>query len=140
MLNDNFYYTFSGEAQNEIYDYIKSLHSYDRIQDAKLIEDDECTTFRKEVEEIRKEVEDGKKIVIVKPFVDLHNKYTIQEQRTISWLIGGILGESLIQNEVGDRVVCVYDRDRKNSMSQGARYHQTREGGSIHTDNVNVPY
>ena len=24
MLNDNFYYSFSGEAQNEIYDYIKS--------------------------------------------------------------------------------------------------------------------
>ena len=24
-------------------------------------------------------------------------------------------------------------------MSDGARYHQTREGGSLHTDNVNAP-
>jgi hypothetical protein len=24
-------------------------------------------------------------------------------------------------------------------MYKGSRYHQTREGGSIHTDNVNIP-
>jgi alpha-ketoglutarate-dependent taurine dioxygenase len=140
MLNDNFYFTFSGDAQNEIYDYIKSLHPYERVQDAKLLESDDCTTFRKEADEIRKEVESGKRIVIVKPFTDLHNKYTILEQRTISWLIGGTFGEALTQNEAGEKVICVFDRDRKNSMAQGARYHQTREGGSIHTDNVNVPY
>jgi len=140
MLNDNFYFTFSGEAQNEIYDYIKSLHTYNKVQDARLLELEECPTFSREVEEIRKEVEFGKRIVIVKPFTDLHNKYTVLEQRTISWLIGGVLGEALIQNEAGDKVICVYDRDRKNSMTKGARYHQTREGGSIHTDNVNVPY
>jgi alpha-ketoglutarate-dependent taurine dioxygenase len=51
-----------------------------------------------------------------------------------------VLGEALVQNEVGDKVICVYDRDRNNSMTKGARYHQTREGGSIHTDNVNVPF
>ncbi len=140
MLNDNFYFTFSGEAQNEIYDYIKSLHTHNKVQDARLLESEECPTFLREVEEIRKEVEFRKRIVIVKPFTDLHNKYTILEQRTISWLIGGVLGEALIQNEAGDKVICVYDRDRKNSMTKGARYHQTREGGSIHTDNVNVPY
>lgn len=49
------------------------------------------------------------------------------------------LGELLVQNEAGDRVVQVYDRDRSGSMHKGARYHQTREGGSIHTDNVNIP-
>ena len=32
----------------------------------------------------------------------------------------------------------VYDRDRELSINKGGRYHQTREGGSIHTDNVNV--
>lgn len=140
MLSENFYFTFSGEAQNEIYDYIKELHAYEKVEQARLLMADECPTFRKEVEEVRELVENTKKIVIVKPFVDLHNKYTILEQRTISWLIGGVLGESIVQNEVGDRVICVYDRDRNNSMTKGARYHQTREGGSIHTDNVNVPY
>lgn len=140
MLNDNFTYAFSNEAQNEIYDFIKGLHQYDRIEDAKTLETDDCPTFLREIEEIRNELENGKRIVIVRPFVDLHNKYTIQEQRTISWLLGNVLGDPLVQNEAGDKVICVYDRDRNNSMTKGARYHQTREGGTIHTDNVNVPY
>lgn len=140
MLNDNFTYAFSSEAQNEIYDFIKNLHRYEKIEDARTVESDDCPSFLKEVEEIRQELENGKRIVIVRPFMDLHNKYTIQEQRTISWLLGNALGEPLVQNEAGDKVICVYDRDRTNSMTKGARYHQTREGGTIHTDNVNVPY
>lgn len=140
MLNDNFTYAFSLEAQNEIYDFIKALHSYELIQDAKILENDDCPIFMKEVEVVRNELENGKRIVIVRPFIDLHNKYTIQEQRTISWLLGNALGEPLVQNEANDKVICVYDRDRTNSMTNGARYHQTREGGTIHTDNVNVPF
>lgn len=140
MLNDNFYYAFSGDAQNEIYDFIKALHRYEKIEGAKVLESDDCPSFQKEIEEIRDELENGKRIVIVRPFIDLHNKYTIQEQRTISWLIGNVLGTPLIQNEAGEKVICVFDRDRTNSMSLGARYHQTREGGTIHTDNVNVPF
>lgn len=52
---------------------------------------------------------------------------------------GKYLGELLVQNEQGDTAVVVYDRDRSFSMHKGARYHQTREGGSLHTDNVNIP-
>lgn len=140
MLNDNFYYTFSGEAQNEIYDYIKSLHVYNRLEDAKVLDAEDCPTFQKEMEEVRNDLENGKRLVIVKPFVDLQNKYTIMEQRTIYWLMGNALGETLVQNEAGEKAILVFDRDRTNSMTKGARYHQTREGGTIHTDNVNVPY
>jgi alpha-ketoglutarate-dependent taurine dioxygenase len=140
MLNDNFYYTFSGDAQNEVYDFIKSLHVYNKSEEVKPLQADDCPTFKKEVEEIRNEIENGKRIVIVKPFTDLHNKYTILEQRTITWLIGTSLGQPLVQNEAGEKAILVYDRDRTNSMTKGARYHQTREGGTIHTDNVNVPY
>lgn len=140
MLNDNFYFTFSGEAQNEIYDYIKTLHVYNKVEDAKILDSEDCPTFKKEMEEVRNELENGKRIVIVTPFVDVQNKYTILEQRTIYWLIGNVLGETLVQNEAGEKAILVYDRDRTNSMVNGARYHQTREGGTIHTDNVNVPF
>ena len=49
-----------------------------------------------------------------------------------------ILGNLVIQNKEGNTSVLVYDRDRELSINKGGRYHQTREGGSIHTDNVNV--
>ena len=48
-----------------------------------------------------------------------------------------ILGK-IVQNEKGDKLVYVFDRDRNLSINAGGRYHQTREGGSIHTDNVNL--
>lgn len=140
MLSENLYFNFSKQSQDEIYDFIKQLHPYDKIEDAKTLQKDDAPFFLKQMEEIRNELENGKRILIVEPFVDFFNKYTIQEQRTISWLIGNALGAPLVQNEAGDKVICVYDRDRHNSMTKGARYHQTREGGTIHTDNVNVPY
>lgn len=59
--------------------------------------------------------------------------------RSFSVLLGYAMGELLVQNEQGDRLITVYDRDRTKTMRDGARYHQTREGGSIHTDNVNIP-
>jgi hypothetical protein len=65
--------------------------------------------------------------------------FSFSEVHRLNPLIGEVFGELLIQNEQGDKVISVYDRDRLGSMYQGARYHQTREGGSIHTDNVNVP-
>ena len=44
MLSENFYFTFSGEAQNEIYDYIKELHAYEKVEQARLLMADECPT------------------------------------------------------------------------------------------------
>ncbi len=65
--------------------------------------------------------------------------FSFSEIHRLNPLIGEIFGELLVQNDQGHKVISVYDRDRLGSMFQGARYHQTREGGSIHTDNVNVP-
>lgn len=65
--------------------------------------------------------------------------FSHQELVNIPALMSSFFGELLVQNEKGDKVIMVYDRDRLGSMYQGARYHQTREGGSIHTDNVNIP-
>ena len=55
-------------------------------------------------------------------------------------LFANYIGKPLIQNSEKEKYIKVYDRGRNLSMYKGARYHQTREGGSIHTDNVNLPY
>jgi hypothetical protein len=39
----------------------------------------------------------------------------------------------------GEKSILVYDRDAGRKMVDGQRYHQSHEGGSLHTDNVNVP-
>lgn len=63
----------------------------------------------------------------------------IKTHHKVSLILGKILGKLLVQNNQGQRVIAVYDRDRLGSMWTGSRYHQTREGGTLHTDNVNVP-
>jgi hypothetical protein len=50
--------------------------------------------------------------------------------------IGRGLGPLDIQNADGDEIVEVYNR-KKGSIADGVRYHQTRDGGDIHTDSVN---
>jgi Taurine catabolism dioxygenase TauD, TfdA family len=65
--------------------------------------------------------------------------YSPQQRQVVPWVIAHCLGELLVQDSDGNRLIHVYDRDRRRRMSDGARYHQTREGGSLHTDNVNAP-
>jgi len=48
------------------------------------------------------------------------------------------LGPLMVQNEAGDTVVEVFDRN-VGRIEEGVRYHQTRQGGDIHTDSVNRP-
>lgn len=53
-------------------------------------------------------------------------------------LIGAALGDLAVQNAEGARLVEVFDR-RIGRIEEGVRYHQTRQGGDIHTDSVNHP-
>jgi Taurine catabolism dioxygenase TauD, TfdA family len=91
---------------------------------------------RLEIEELRLQVEEVHGFVIVEPPANLQK---LAERRALVWLIGRLLGEPIEQSREGIKVVQVYDRDRTLRMEDGARYHQTRQGGSIHTDNVNRP-
>lgn len=59
--------------------------------------------------------------------------------KKLSEIMSGYAGSILHQNSSKDKIIEVYDRNRKLSINKGSRYHQTREGGSIHTDNVNIP-
>ncbi len=52
--------------------------------------------------------------------------------------IANALGTLMVQNEDGATVVEVYDR-HVGRIEDGARYHQTRQGGDIHIDSVNRP-
>ena len=58
--------------------------------------------------------------------------------KNITDVASNFLGHLIAQNKEGKKNVLVYDRGRDLSINKGARYHQTREGGSIHTDNVNL--
>lgn len=59
--------------------------------------------------------------------------------RILAFVQAQMLGETPAQNAEGVRAIQVYNRDDKKRMKDGQRYHQSREGGSIHTDNVNIP-
>lgn len=53
-------------------------------------------------------------------------------------VLGASLGELVVQNADGARLIEVYDRGI-GRIEDGVRYHQTRQGGDIHTDSVNHP-
>lgn len=88
---------------------------------------------------ITKSLEKGYRAVLVKLETDEEEIFSFDEIQTLSRLVAPLFGELLAQNEEGAQVIEVFDRSRQASMHKGARYHQTREGGSIHTDNVNIP-
>ena len=56
---------------------------------------------------------------------------------TVSQL-AAIFGNLMVQNDLGHTVIEVFDRDI-GTIEDGVRYHQTRQGGDIHTDSVNRP-
>lgn len=62
----------------------------------------------------------------------------VEHVEVFAWLVATALGDPLVQDLEGRRLVRVFDR-RLGSMASGARYHRTRDGGDIHTDNVNDP-
>ena len=87
------------------------------------------------------------------PPVDLmaaveRNKFVVVDARPVcdtkeafrQWCLGAAaqLGDLVVQNADGATLVEVYDR-RIGRIEDGVRYHQTRQGGDIHTDSVNHP-
>ena len=62
--------------------------------------------------------------------------FTVNEKKSIYIIISKILGKLLKQNKKGELVVDV--RDMGKTMSEGSRYHHTRESGSYHTDGSHI--
>ena len=66
--------------------------------------------------------------------------FSVKEKTSIYTLAAKILGELIIQNIQQEKIVEVKDVGK--SMKTGGRYHETKEGGSHHTDSPqwkNVP-
>ena len=66
--------------------------------------------------------------------------FSVKEKTSIYTLAAKILGELIIQNIQQEKIVEVKDIGK--SMKTGGRYHETKEGGSHHTDSPqwkNVP-
>ncbi len=95
--------------------------------------------FKEFVKNCEKKLKSKKTKVLIISF-NSNKKYKIDHllMRNITEIASCFLGNLVSQNKHGEKNVVVYDRGRNLSIKNGARYHQTREGGSIHTDNVNV--
>jgi len=68
------------------------------------------------------------------------NSFSKTEQKLIYILICNIIGDLIVQNIEGQKLVEIKDEGK--SLKTGGRYHQTRDGGSFHTDSPqwqNVP-
>ncbi len=88
--------------------------------------------FLGDVQAMEREARHGARFVVAGPVPGL----TMEEQMAAPWLICQALGRPLAQNEAGHRFYIIADRGGK--MERGARYSQTNQGGSFHTDGVNV--
>ncbi len=97
--------------------------------------------FVKKCKKILDEKNNTKAIIIsLYPKNKKFTELSAQIVKRLTEIMSGYAGDILIQNSSQDKVIEVFDRNRKFSINNGSRYHQTREGGSIHTDNVNIPY
>ncbi len=96
--------------------------------------------LKKWVSKIKKKLKSKNPAIIIdlrKCLINENDK--INTFRAFNAFLTIFFGEMLIQDSNKKKIISVYDRDKSKSMKKGARYHQTHEGGSIHTDNVNIP-
>ena len=61
---------------------------------------------------------------------------SLDEKRSIYTIISKIIGKLLEQNKDHEKVVVIKDLGK--TMKTGGRYHQTKEGGSYHTDGSHI--
>lgn len=94
-----------------------------------------CVSFVQQLEETQ--LVAGPGFAVTAPIPGL--SHDIPRMRLAALALTSCLGDPLVQNAMGERSILVFDRDVSKTMADGQRYHQSREGGSLHTDNVNVP-
>ena len=131
---DEFRFRFSDAASREFCAFARGIDARVDLENiaphAEVLQE-----FAADVERCREHLDSGAGIAIIDPISGLSPR----QKQILSWTVSRMLGTPLVQSSEGNRLVHVFDRDRTKRMEDGARYHQTRQGGSIHTDNVNAP-
>tara|TARA_B100000949_G_scaffold72638_1_gene64764 strand:- start:118 stop:1056 length:939 start_codon:yes stop_codon:yes gene_type:complete len=86
--------------------------------------------LKNEILEFKKKILDGFGLFIISGAC--LKDFSLKEKISIYTLIAEILGELIIQNIKQEKIVEIKDVGK--SMQTGGRYHETKEGGSHHTD------
>jgi len=126
-MGRNHRYELSRQAQNDV---CSILNTSD---DNKLCDYKNQSRLTKEIDVVLETARNDGGYIILSPVEGLEGRL-----REFTVLVSDLIGESVVQNGDGLRIVEVFDRDPTKRMKDGARYHQTHQGGSIHTDNVNL--
>lgn len=95
----------------------------------------DLNVIRGHLKQVRHALDSGPGLVFLRP---IDPSLSDSERVAFSWCLARSLGSPMPQDADGRQMIQVYDRDRSRRMADGARYHQTHEGGYLHTDNVNL--
>jgi len=136
---DDMIHTFSNETHQEVKSYIKKRVSIGPLkrEDIEGVEYNprELQSLTNEIDLVRPQVDTGIGFVVFPQWDDLN----IHESRVASWLVDNVFGDTGVQNSEGSRLIEIFNVSDNLSMKTGARYHETREGNSPHTDAPQVP-
>ena len=94
------------------------------------LNENDLLLLKSEILEFKKKILDGFGLFIINGAC--LKDFSLKEKISIYTLIAKILGELIIQNIKQEKIVEIKDVGK--SMQSGGRYHETREGGSHHTD------
>ena len=115
VAREDIYFELSAEAQEEIIGYVQSLNNFQSIEQISF-NGKSLHRFGQDIARLREAVDDGYGFAVIKPVSEL----SMHEQRCVSWAVTSHLGEPLVQNSEGSRLIHVYDRDRTKRIEQGA--------------------
>ena len=127
---------FSPEAADEVRALLGAHPAFNGMTDLQTLESvaldpEALPTFMEDIRAMREEAWGGNNFVVIQPVEGL----SLEQQMAVPWLIGQVLGHTLVQNQQGHRYYIITDRGGR--IEEGARYSQTSQGGSFHTDGVN---
>ena len=94
------------------------------------LNENDLLLLKNDILEFKKKIFDGFGLFIINGACLKY--FSLKEKISIYTLIAEILGELIIQNIKQEKIVEIKDVGK--SMQTGGRYHETKEGGSHHTD------